>query len=468
MAWRPFTRQHNSTPSLFDGIPTGVTDDTGTVIVIGAGAAGLTAARLLQDNGRKVFILEGRERIGGRMHTLNFEGAAVDEGANWIHGVPQNPLHNLVKEAGLNTIREDVGHPLRMTAFDAATGRTVNPFRILYALWKANGVSSRFSHEHASARHSEANLAERFEKEIAGVRGEVNKRLIRFGFRTIVDLTMAEKSERLHPNALAINPDYENTDDYKIEGGYRRLIDLLAADLDIRLGTCVEQIRYGDHGVTVVTDQGEYQGSHVIVTVPLGVLKANAIAFTPPLPEEKTQAIENMGFGNAEKVFLKFATPFWRSAPQQTKHLIHIAESVGDFPIFLDLTTTSGQPVLASIISGDQSRRLAADSEPLIDEATAILKRMFPDTYQDPTAVYVTNWQKDRFAGGSYSTPVARSSVEDYDRLASPVAGRVLFAGEATYADRAGFVEGAMGSGVREARRILGQDVDLVLRPAGG
>ncbi|MEL7234997.1 MAG: FAD-dependent oxidoreductase, partial [Chloroflexota bacterium] len=97
-------------------------------------------------------------------------------------------------------------------------------------------------------------------------------------------------------------------------------------------------------------------------------------------------------------------------------------------------------------------------------EATGLLKTMFPDTYQDPTAVHVSNWQNDPFAGGSYSTPVPGTSAEDYDRLAMPVAGRVLFAGEATYQERGGFVEGAMGSGVREARRILGQEVDLVLR----
>ena len=69
-----------------------------------------------------------------------------------------------------------------------------------------------------------------------------------------------------------------------------------------------------------------------------------------------------------------------------------------------------------------------------------------------------------QFAGGSYSTPITTTSADDYDQLAAPVGGRLLFAGEATYREHAGFVEGAMGSGVREARRILGQAVDLVIR----
>lgn len=467
MARWAFRREQKKTTSLFEGIPKGAADDDGTIIVVGAGAAGLTAARVLQDQGRKVFVVEGRERIGGRLHTINFGGGIVDEGGNWIHGVPENPLYHLVTEAGIATKKDDIGHPLRLKVFDSKAGRTVNIVRSLYMLWKATRLSGRLSHEDLSVNHPEANLSERFENEVAGMQGEMNQRLFRYGLRAVVDLTMAEKSEVLHPNALAINPDYENAEDVTLEGGYRQLIERLAIDLDIRLGNAVVEIRYDENGVTIVTDQETYQGSHVIVTVPLGVLKSNTITFNPPLPEEKTQAIKNLGFGNVEKVFLKFPTPFWRSSPQQSKHLFHISETVGDFPAFLDLTDKSGQPILAALLSGDQSRQLAADAEPLIERATEILQEMFPEDYQQPTAVHVTNWQKDRFAGGSYSTPVLSTSPENYEQLATPVAGRVLFAGEATYREHGGFVEGAMGSGVREARRILGQEVDLVLRNVG-
>ena len=390
-----FGRHENVSRSLYAGVPTGASEDNGKIIVIGAGPAGLTAARLLHDHGRTVLVLEGRDRIGGRLHTVEFGGTKIDEGANWIHGVPENPLYHLVKDAGMTTTKEDFGHPLRMSVFDSGTGRRLSVIRTLFMLWRANRLISRFTNEPLAAEHPEANLAERFEKEIAAVNGELSQRLYRYGIRTIVDLTMAEKSEHLHPNGLAINPDYEDTDDYMIDGGYREMINRLADGLDIRLESPVQKISYDRHGVTVETERERFEGSHVIVTVPLGVLKANRISFDPPLPAQKMQAIENLGFGNVEKIFLKFETAFWRSSPQQSKHIIHIADTVGDFPAFLDLTRTAGQPVLCTLISGDQARRFAEDPEPLIEEATKVLAAMFPDKYVDPAAVHVSNWQND-------------------------------------------------------------------------
>ena len=121
--------------------------------------------------------------------------------------------------------------------------------------------------------------------------------------------------------------------------------------------------------------------------------------------------------------------------------------------------------MLVAFLSGDQARQLNQDAELFIEQATDILQTVFPDKYQAPTAVHVTKWGTDPFSLGSYSTPAVGVSAEAYEQLSQPIAGRVLFAGEATYRARAGFVEGAIGSGIREARRILGRDVDLVLKP---
>lgn len=460
-----FGRKQAGPNPFFDGVPTGATRDDGKVIVIGAGAAGLSAARVLQDQGREVIVLEGRERMGGRLHTIQVGGGMVDAGGNWIHGAPENPLYYLAQDAGF-TIREDnFVHPFRMKTFDQARGHSVNPFRILYLLLRAARVIGRFTGESLSTSHTESNLAERIEKDVARIRGANNKRYFRFFTRMVVDLTAAQKSELLHPNGLALNPDYVDGSDFVIEGGYRRLIERLSVGLDVRLNTVVEAIRYDDHGVEIVTNNGTFQGAHVIVTIPLGVLKAQTISFDPPLPDWKLEAIENVGVGVVEKIALKFEKAFWRKSAQTPRSVFYVANELGDFPAFIDATSSAGCPMLVAFLAGDQVRHMAEDSEPFVERATEVLQEIFPDSYQNPTAVHVTNWGEDPFSRGSYSTPAVGVSAEDYEQLSQPVGGRVLFAGEATYREHAGFVEGAMGSGIREARRILGREVDLILKP---
>ena len=462
--WTMGRKQTGPNP-FFDGVPNGTSQDVGKVIVIGAGASGLTAARILQDQGLEVTVLEGRERIGGRLHTIQVGGGLVDAGGNWIHGVPENPLYNLAQDAGLTVHEDNFIHPFRMKIFDQARARSVNPFRMLYFLLRAARLIGRYAGESLTATHRESNLAERIEKEVARIRGAHNKRYFRFLTRMVIDLTAAQKSELLHPNGMALNPDYEGGSDFVIKGGYRQLIERLAAGLDVRLSTIVETIRYDDQGVEIITDSGVFRSSHVIVTIPLGVLKAQAISFDPPLPDWKLEAIKNVGVGVVEKIALKFEKAFWRSSAQTPHSVFYVGNELGDFPAFIDGSSSAGCPMLVAFLTGDQVRRMAEDSEPFVERATEVLREIFPDSYQVPTAVHVTNWGQDPFSLGSYSTPAIGVSAEDYENLSLPIDGRVLFAGEATYREHAGFVEGAMGSGIREARRILGREVELVLKP---
>ena len=242
MTVRKFKRQQSNSASLFNGIPTGATRDVGRLIVVGAGVAGLSAARALKENGREVLILEGRERIGGRLHTINLNGSYVDEGGAWIDGVPDNPVYQMVEQVGLTTIEMNYVDPLRVKAFDEATGRWLSRWQMLFFLWRAARVIDYFSQDSLTATHAESNLAERLEKEIEKKgRSATSKKLLRYSLRTLCDLDYAEQSELLSANALAINSDYESGSEYMIQGGYSRLVECLASDLDIRLGTTVEK-----------------------------------------------------------------------------------------------------------------------------------------------------------------------------------------------------------------------------------
>ena len=453
------TRRH-----FFDGMPTNgaAADGDGTVIVIGAGAAGLSAARVLQAHGREVVVLEGRDRIGGRLNTIEVGGGIVDEGGNWIHGAPANPLFDLAIDAGLDVEKDELLDPRQLVTHDGVTGRRVNPAKVLYLLLRTVLVVSRFGKESIHASHAEANLAERIDVEVGRVRGDTAQRHYRALLRTVVDMIAAKESQFLHPNAIALNPDDGGTD-YVITGGYRKFTERLAHGLDIRLGAGVEAIRYDDDGVTVETTNGQHRGSHVIVTAPIGVLQAETIAFDPPLPDDKLTAIERVGAGVVEKVIMTFDEPFWQRTPDRPRSVFYISDVLGEFPAFVDATQSAGCPMLVAFLTGEQLDAMADDPQSFIDRAGEVLREIFPDTYEAPTDAHVTSWGTDPYSRCSYSTPTIGVTAAHYETLSEPVAGRVLFAGEATYRRHAGFVEGAIGSGIREARRLLGHEADLEL-----
>jgi polyamine oxidase len=457
-------RRSKPATSFFDGVPAGAASSVDPkVIVIGAGAAGLSAARVLRDAGCEVVVVEGRDRVGGRTNTITVGGGVVDEGANWVHNGPSNPICRLAAEAGLELSEDNPVNPLALKAFDKVSGQRVHPVKLISPLVRSGLVLYKYGKESLSATHREHSLAERFDREIGRARGETNRRYFRSLLRTLVDLAAAKEADHLDPRALALNPTDITASDSVITGGFRGLVERLADGLEIRLGTSVEAIRYHDDGVSVVTTNGTHNGSHVIVTVPLGVLKAQTITFDPPLPAAKLRGIDNVGVGVVEKVILTFDEPFWRAKLGKPRSLLYISDVPGDFPAFVDSSTSAGCPTLVAFLTGQQAEDMAEDQQPFIERAGEVLQEIFPDTYRAPTAVHVTGWGVDPFSLGSYSAPTIGVSVDDYEQLAAPVAGRVLFAGEATYREHAGFVEGAIGSGIREARRILGRDVDLAV-----
>ncbi len=231
-----------------------------------------------------------------------------------------------------------------------------------------------------------------------------------------------------------------------LPNGYGQLVAHLSRGLQIRPDTAVTRIDHRGTTVTLTTTQGTVTADRVIVTVPLGVLKTDAIAFDPPLPEAKSQAIQRLGFGLLDKVVLRFDEPHWAAEPD-------VFGVVGaDAPVsdVLNGLRFSDTPLLVGLrAAGNALDREALSDRAAVEQVRATLG------LPEPAGALVTRWAADPFARGSYSFLAVGSSPDDQRALAEPVGDRLHFAGEATQEEFFATVHGAYLSGLREAERIL-------------
>jgi monoamine oxidase len=254
---------------------------------------------------------------------------------------------------------------------------------------------------------------------------------------------------------FAGGPEHE---DVMPRGGYRTVVEHLAAGLDIHTSEPVPRIEQHSDGVTVQTASDSFTGTHAIVTVPLGVLKARTIDFDPPLPASHLEAIDRVGFGALEKVVLAYERAVWQVDGAAT-HVTIVDSPRPEWPVILDLSTWYGVPVVVGMATGDYGRALAAMPEAARVAALhdTICELGGPDT-PDPIAFATTCWATDPFLLGCYAniapgTDPARHAA-DLTALATPH-GRVVFAGEHTCERGTSTVDSAWITGVREASRLL-------------
>ncbi len=251
--------------------------------------------------------------------------------------------------------------------------------------------------------------------------------------------------------------------------GYASLVDAMAAGLDIRRDWPVARVDHSEQGVVLTSASGETEtGSHVVVTVPLGVLKSGAPRFTPLLPAAQIEAVERLGFGRYEKVALKFDEAFWRAAGWS--HLVLFPPEADEPACWVfDLDAFAGDPILVCHVFHSATHHVtgassAASGRWVTDMLTGALGAPCPE----PVAVTVTGWGDDPHTRGAYTHVPPDCSNADVDLLGTPVGGRLLFAGEHTQSARLGYADGAMTSGIREAKRLLGTSAVELGRVADG
>jgi len=275
------------------------------IIVVGAGLAGLAAAHSLAEAGFDVEIIEARNRIGGRVWTDRSLGLPLDMGASWIHGAKKNPITKLAADASAPLSNEfDYDNAHSYDADGAPQGidqDTYARFNVVFEDYFDNYLQR-------NPKISVQNLLDD-----AWSKGDfdfLTRQQLNFLVNTNIEHEFGADAGELSVRGMDEGEDLKGGD-VIFPQGYDAITNYLAEGLSIHTENIVSTIVYDKDGVKVVTNSGEYFADRVIVTVPLGVLKAEAIVFMPALDEQKQKAIDKLGMGVLNKVWLKLPTVFW-------------------------------------------------------------------------------------------------------------------------------------------------------------
>ena len=413
-------------------------DQSFDALVIGAGLAGLACAQTLIAAGRRVLVLEGRQRIGGRIWTERSQGAAIDLGASWLHGLTNNPLHGLVSR--------QLGLSLLPTSDDSRViigpdGQPWGNGRLEQAeAWLATFV------EHAE-QSGEADQA---------LSALLPSRLTpdqRFLLLADVVHELGADLDRIAANAPLGDGQELIGGDAMVPAGLDRLVNHLARGIDIRLGQMVREIQNTPKGVRVLTATGEVlESQRVCCTVPLGVLKRGAIRFDPPLPAAKTEAIRRLGMGVLDKIVLLFPRRFWDAS----SWIGNDSPQPGLWPEWVDLTPLIGRPALMGFNAAAEAQQLAQQANgAIVASALRQLQRCYPKrSIPEPSAALLTRWGEDPFTYGSYSYPAVGSTPAMREQLGQRWHG-LIFAGEAVNTRFPATLQGAYLSGMEAAQQLL-------------
>jgi len=412
------------------------------IIVIGAGVAGLAAAKKLKENGFTVLILESQEKTGGRLRTDRSLGIAFDEGASWIHGPKGNPITPLAAQSGANTYLTD-DESLRI--YDQS-GKEYNTDLLdtEYDLFEAALTAVRKAGTENQS----------FEAIFNALYPEKGKeRLWKYMLSAYLEFDTGGDISNLSSKYFYDDEEFSGAD-VIITNGYDKVADFLGKGLDIKLNSRVTEINYGAAKPFVKANGTTFEADHILVTVPLGVLKNKSIAFSPALPSEKTKAIEKNQMGNVNKFLLVWKAAFWDA---NTQYIGYTPETKGKFNYFMNVNKfLPASNALMTFAFGKYATQTESMSDAQITtEITSHLKAIYGNNISNPIQFLRTKWGSNINSFGSYSFATSGTTSEDFNTMAQSVQNKVFFAGEHTEMEYRGTVHGAYLSGLREAEKII-------------
>ncbi|XP_006856901.2 polyamine oxidase [Amborella trichopoda] len=442
------------------------------VIIVGAGMSGIMAAKTLSRSGFDDYlILEGSDRIGGRMHKKNFAGTTIEIGANWVEGLGgphMNPIWELAKNCSLRTFFTD--HSNVSANFYDSDGTHI----------PQSVVSATFDLERAAANFSAALAATLRENNEEDLSIFAAQRMFGYVPQTPLEIAVdylsydAEIAEPPRITSLKnVEPistmSYYGEDEQFVadERGYEYLVHRLAGefmetnsgnvtDKRLHLEKVVREIQYGESGVTILVEDGSvYNADHAILSVSIGVLQSKLIRFKPELPRWKRLSIFKFDMAIFTKIFLKFPYKFWPTGPG-TEAFAYASERRGYFTYWMNLENQyPGSNMLMAVVTDDESRRIERQADHLTkQEAMVVLRKIFGSKIPDAEEILIPRWGSDPLYRGTYTNWPIGVTEDDFDDLKAPV-GPLYFTGEHTSKKFNGYVHGAYFSGIDTASLLL-------------
>jgi monoamine oxidase len=420
------------------------------VIVIGAGASGLMAAYELSLAGKKVAVIEARDRLGGRIHTItnNKFSLPIELGAEFIHGKLEL-TKLLLHKAGISTI--DVKGELwqkndRDFILQEDFIEDYSDLEKKFKELKHDIPVDRFILEHLQE--------DKFEE-------------LRFSLKNYVEGYYAADPSQASTYALYEELTTSDDEQYRINGGYIQLMRYLAEEsvnkgCSFHYSQAVEQVNWRNNKQEVITSAGLYHSIKVLITVPLGVLQHEKILFNPKLPE-KINAARQLGFGPVIKIILEFREAFWKNRELTAKHdldnlsFLFSREQIPTWWTIFPLQT----PQLTGWLAGPKAEALKNNTkEELLQKSLWSLHHIFDLEIsfleQQLKAWEIYNWAIDEYNLGGYAFEVV-NGPRIRQSLKEPLLNSIYFAGEALFdGPEIGTVEAALVSGRETAHEIIG------------
>jgi monoamine oxidase len=419
------------------------------VLIIGAGASGLMAAWELVQAGKKVAIVEARDRIGGRINTHTDEQFSIptELGAEFIHG-DLKLTQLLLKKANAASIKingeiwqKEDGKLQKQEDFIEDYPKLEKKFKEL----KQDISVSQFLKDHLAGSEYEQ---------------------VRTTLQNYVEGYYA--ADMTKASTMALCKELTTSDDvqYRIEGGYKKLVDYLCKEAEQKgcfffLSHAVKQIRWKENNVEVVTDQKTFAARKVLITVPLGVLQSGKIGFSPSI-DGKMKAAKSLGFGPVIKLVLQFENTFWENtdvAGNKNLERFSFLFSKEDVPTWWTQYPKK-EALLTGWLAGPNAERFKNNTaQEILDKALYSLHSIFSveiaHLKQILNAWQVANWATDIYNCGGYAYDVVNGTALQ-KIVKDPLSNTLFFSGEALYeGSEIGTVEAALSSGRETAHEMI-------------